>query len=114
MYYLKMTFYIPAPLAVRFKAAVPRGQRSPLVSRLLALEIKSAESDLAAACEKANSLKLDMKDWENLNESETWLDLVGEPGPHPRPGNQETPSVRDSVGRLAQSKAVNAARRSFE
>jgi hypothetical protein len=72
VYYMKMTFDIPAPLAVRFKAAVPRGQRSPLVSRLLALEIKSAESDLAAACEKANSLKLDMKDWENLNESETW------------------------------------------
>jgi len=37
-----------------------------MVSRLLALEIQSAESDLAAACEKANSLKLDMKDWENL------------------------------------------------
>ena len=43
-----------------------------MVSRLLALEIKSAESDLAAACEKANSLNLDTKDWEKLNESETW------------------------------------------
>jgi hypothetical protein len=72
VYCMKMTFDIPTPLAVRFKASVPRGQRSPMVSRLLALEIKSAESDLAAACEKANSLNLDTKDWEKLNESETW------------------------------------------
>ena len=43
-----------------------------MVSRLLELEIQSAESDLGAACEKANSLKLDTQDWENLNESETW------------------------------------------
>jgi hypothetical protein len=43
-----------------------------MVSRLLEGEIKSAESDLEAACEKANSLKLDTKDWEKLNESETW------------------------------------------
>jgi hypothetical protein len=69
---MKMTFEIPAPLALRFKASVPRGQRSPVVSRLLELEIQSAESDLEAACEKANSLKLDTKDWEGLNGSETW------------------------------------------
>ena len=43
-----------------------------MVSRLLELEIQSAESDLGAACEKANSLKLGTQDWENLNESETW------------------------------------------
>lgn len=72
VYYMKMTFEIPAPLALRFKASVPKGQRSPMVSRLLEAEIKSAEADLEAACEKANSLKLDTKDWENLNESETW------------------------------------------
>jgi hypothetical protein len=72
VYYMKMTFEIPTPLALRFKASVPKGQRSPMVSRLLEGEIKSAESDLEAACEKANSLKLDTKDWENLNESETW------------------------------------------
>jgi hypothetical protein len=67
-----MTFEIPAQLALRFKASIPKGQRSPMVSRLLEGEIKSAESDLEAACEKANSLKLDTRDWENLNESETW------------------------------------------
>jgi len=69
---MKMTFEIPAPLALRFKASVPKGQRSPMVSRLLEFEIQSAEANLEAACDKANSLKLDMKDWENLNESETW------------------------------------------
>ena len=64
VYYMKMTFEIPALLALRLKASVPKGQRFP--------------SDLEAACEKANSLKLDTKDWENLNESETWCNLVGE------------------------------------
>ncbi len=72
VYCMKMTFEIPAPLALRFKASVPKGQRSTRVSRLLELEIQSAESDLEAACQKASSLKLDTKDWENLNESETW------------------------------------------
>jgi len=43
-----------------------------MVSRLLEREIQSAETDLKAACEKANSLRLDTKDWENLNESEAW------------------------------------------
>jgi hypothetical protein len=72
VYYMKMTFEIPVPIALRFKASVPKGQRSPMVARLLESEICSAEADLEAACEKANSLKLDTKDWENLNESETW------------------------------------------
>ena len=69
---MKMTFEIPVPIALRFKASVPKGQRSPMVARLLESEICSAEVDLEAACEKANSLKLDTKDWENLNKSETW------------------------------------------
>ena len=43
-----------------------------MVSRLLEGEIKSTEADLEAACERANALNLDTKDWENLNESETW------------------------------------------
>jgi hypothetical protein len=72
VYSMKMTFEISAPLASRFKASVPKGQRSPMVSRLLEREIRSAEAGLEAACKKANSLKLDTKDWEKLNESETW------------------------------------------
>ena len=72
VYYMKMTFEIPVPIALRFKASVPKGQRSPMVARLLESEICFAEADLKAVCEKANSLKLDTKDWENLNESETW------------------------------------------
>lgn len=43
-----------------------------MVARLLESEIRSAEADLEAACEKASLLKLDTKDWENLNGSETW------------------------------------------
>ena len=43
-----------------------------MVSRLLEREIKAAEAALEAACKNANSLKLDTKDWERLNESETW------------------------------------------
>ena len=43
-----------------------------MVSRLLQREMPPAETDLEAACEKANSLRLDTKEWENLNESETW------------------------------------------
>jgi hypothetical protein len=72
VYSMKMTFEIPAPLASRFKASVPKGQRSPMVSRLLEREIRSAEAGLEAACNKANSLKLDTKEWEKLNESEAW------------------------------------------
>jgi hypothetical protein len=69
VYCMKMSFEIPAPLALRFKASVPKGQRSPLVSRLLERAIRFAEPDPEAACEKANSLKLDMMDWEKLNET---------------------------------------------
>lgn len=72
VYCMKMTFDIPTPLASRFKASVPKGQRSPMVSRLLEREFQSTKAGLAAACKKANSLKLDMNDWEKLNESETW------------------------------------------
>ncbi len=43
-----------------------------MVSRLLEREFQSTKAGLAAACKKANSLKLDMNDWEKLNESETW------------------------------------------
>ena len=70
-YYMKMTFEIPVPIALRFKASVPRGQRSTMVTRLLESEIRSAEANLEAAFEKANSLKLDTKDWEHLEESDT-------------------------------------------
>ena len=69
---MKMTFDIPTALATRFKASVPKGKRSPFVSRLLEKEVGGAKGDLEAACAKANRLNLDMKDWENLNESETW------------------------------------------
>ena len=42
-----------------------------MVARLLESEIWSDEADLEAACEKANSLKLVTKDWEQLNECDT-------------------------------------------
>ena len=79
VYYMKMTFEIPAALALRFKASVPKGRRSVMVSRLLEGEIKSTEADLEAACERANALNLDTKDGENLNDPKRgeiwWVNL---------------------------------------
>ena len=75
---VKMTFEIPVPIALRFKAVVPKGQRSSMVARLLEGEIRSTEADLEAACKKANALKLDTTDWEKLNGSEnTWRMACG-------------------------------------
>jgi uncharacterized protein YacL (UPF0231 family) len=69
---MKMTFEIPNPIAGRFKASVPRGHRSNVVARLLEKEVSAPEAKLEAAARKANALKLDLKDWEALNESEAW------------------------------------------
>ena len=43
-----------------------------MVSRLLEREFQATKAGLAAACKNANSLKLDTKDWEKLNESNAW------------------------------------------
>ncbi len=69
---VKMTFEIPDALAERFKTAVPAGTRSPFVAALIDRGLGSEEDALEAACRKANTLKLDMADWEKLNESATW------------------------------------------
>ena len=70
---MKMTFEIATPVALRFKAAVPSGRRSGLVTDLLAQRLKLEEASLEAACRKANKLERvnrEMKDWERLNESD--------------------------------------------
>jgi hypothetical protein len=67
-----MTFEIATPVALRFKAAVPREKRSALVSNLLAQWLSIEGALLAAACRKANRLETvnrEMKDWEGLNEA---------------------------------------------
>ena len=75
--FMKMTFEIATPVALRFKSAVPSGKRSGLVTDLLAQRLSMEEASLEAACRKANRLErvnLEMKDWERLNESadSTW------------------------------------------
>jgi len=69
---MKMTFEIPDEIGERLKASVPKGQRSPLVAQWIAKEIAGAEAALEQQAHKANALKLDLSDWEKLNESETW------------------------------------------
>jgi len=70
---MKMTFEIATPVALRFKAAVPSGKRSGLVTDLLAQRLSIEEASLEAACRKANRLEKvnrEMKDWERLNEAD--------------------------------------------
>ncbi len=69
---VKMTFDIADEIGERFTAVVPKGTRSKVVAELIQSRLASLETDLAAACNKANGLNLDMTDWEKLNESETW------------------------------------------
>lgn len=38
---MKMTFEIPVPIALRFKASVPKGQRSPMVAVCLRVRFVS-------------------------------------------------------------------------
>jgi hypothetical protein len=69
---MKMTFEIATPVAVRFRALVPSGKRSELVTGLLAKRLKMEAASVEAACRRANDLKTvsrDMKDWDRLNES---------------------------------------------
>ena len=70
---MKITLELPEPLARKFKATVPNGQRSKLVAKLLAERLKLAETSLERAAKKANTFKqlnADMKDWEALNEAQ--------------------------------------------
>ncbi|MCW5554471.1 MAG: hypothetical protein KIS67_20225 [Verrucomicrobiae bacterium] len=69
---MKMTFEIPDEVAERFKTSVPSGSRSYFLTSLLQSGLSGAENDLEAACDKANALKLDLSEWEKLNESEAW------------------------------------------
>ena len=67
-----MTFEIADDIGERFKAVVPKAKRSPVVAELIAARLSGLKSDLADACRKANSLNLDLSDWEKLNETEAW------------------------------------------
>jgi hypothetical protein len=69
---MKMTFEIPDRVGSRLKATIPKGRRSPFVTALIEKGIGMAEADMDEVCRKANALKLDVSDWEKLNESETW------------------------------------------
>ena len=72
-YGMKITLELPDALARKFKATVPNGKRSKLISELLSERLKAQESNLERVAKKANAFKqvaADMKDWEALNEVE--------------------------------------------
>ena len=71
-YGMKMTFEIPDRIGTRLKATVPRGPRSPFIAALIESGIGVEEANMDEVCRKANALKLNLSDWEQLNESETW------------------------------------------
>ena len=71
---MKILFEIPTPLAKRFKASVPSGQRSAVIAWLLQRELaKKTEAD-EAVCRRVNGLKklsAEMKHWEVFNDSDS-------------------------------------------
>ena len=69
---MKILFEIPTPLAKRFKASVPSGQRSAVVTRLLERAlVKKTERD-ETVCRRVNRLKklsAEMADWEKFDDT---------------------------------------------
>lgn len=63
----KILISIPDQLAVRFRVAIPRQQRSHLIAKLLETELTRQEKSLyacAAAVEKDRALRQAMQDWD--------------------------------------------------
>lgn len=66
-----MTFAIPDEVGRRFRKAVPAGQRSAVVTRMLRKKVQMDESSLAAVCRRVNELKAldkDMSGWEQFDD----------------------------------------------
>ncbi len=63
---MRITLSIPDSVARRFQAAVPPGQRSRLVTRLLERELSERDDALATACRAANrdqDLQREVEEW---------------------------------------------------
>jgi len=76
----KLLISLPDELSARFRALVPRSQRSQLIRKLIKKEIDKREEALyacAVAVENDNTLNKDMESWaatinDGLNNDETW------------------------------------------
>jgi hypothetical protein len=69
---MKMLFEIPSPLAKRFKAAVPTGRRSAVVSRLLERALAQKARRDEDVCRRVNRLKKlsgEMEVWERFDDT---------------------------------------------
>jgi hypothetical protein len=70
---MKIALEIPAPVAKRFKAAVPSGERSAVVTRLLERAlVKNSERD-EAVCRRVNRIKQlssEMAEWERFDDTD--------------------------------------------
>ena len=68
---MKIVLEIPAPLAKRFKASVPSGQRSAVITRLLERAIEEKSKRDETICRRVNRLKrlsAEMTKWEKMDE----------------------------------------------
>ena len=54
---MKMTFAIPDNVGQRFRAAVPAGERSAVVTKILSKRMRPSAASLAAVCRRVNRLK---------------------------------------------------------
>ena len=70
---MKILFEIPTPLAKRFKASVPSGQRSAVVTRLLeralATKIKRDE-DICRRVNRLKKLSVETTEWEKFDDTD--------------------------------------------
>jgi metal-responsive CopG/Arc/MetJ family transcriptional regulator len=63
----EMLIKIPEELAAKFKSAVPRGERSKVIAKLIEEEIRRRDDKLykiALELEKNEKLNEEMKDWD--------------------------------------------------
>ncbi len=70
---VKMILDIPAPLAKRFKAAVPGSQRSAVVTRLLERAFREKRQCDEAVCRRVNrltTLSAEMAEWERFDDTD--------------------------------------------
>ena len=76
----KLLISLPDELSARFRALVPRSQRSQLIRKLIRKEIDKREQALyecAVAVEKDSALSKDMENWtttlnDGFDSNETW------------------------------------------
>ena len=70
---MKLSLEIPTPLARRFKAVVPSGQRSAVVTRLLERAFAARTTPEEEVCRRVNRLQrlsAEMAGWEKFDDTD--------------------------------------------